>query len=58
MAIDTGRASAIAADPKNKGVTQADIEKEINLRNKWGRMQNDSMRAYTTEELAAAASKL
>ncbi len=58
MAIDNGRASAIAADLKSKGVTPADIEKEINLRNKWGRMQNDSMRAYTTEELAAAAAKL
>ncbi len=57
MAIDDSRLRAIISDLKGAGVSLSDLEKEINLRNKWGRMQNDNMRSYTTEELTAAAAK-
>ena len=54
MAIDEGRLRAVIGDLKNKGVSLSDIEKEVNLRNKWGKRQHPGMIDFTTEDLKAA----
>ena len=57
MAIDEARLKAIINDLKGKGVMLSDIEKEVNLRNKWGKKQNPAMMDFTTEEITSAAEK-
>lgn len=57
MAIDEARLKAIINDLKGKGVMLSDIEKEVNLRNKWGKKQNPAMIDFTTEEITSAAEK-
>jgi len=54
MAIDDGRLRSIISDLKGSGVSLSDIEKEVNLRNKWGKRQHPGMLGYTTEDLSAA----
>ena len=57
MAIDDNRLKTIISDLKGMGVSLSDVEKEVNMRNKWGKMQNNSMRSYTTEDLSEAIKK-
>lgn len=54
MAIDDGRLRAVIGDLKRNGVTLSDIEKEVNLRNKWGKRQHRGMIDFTTEDLKSA----
>ena len=57
MAIDDNTLKAIIATLKGVGVTLTDIEKEVNLRNKWGKKSHPAMLDYTTEEITSAAEK-
>ena len=57
VAIDEGRLKSIISELKGFGISLTDIEKEVNMRNKWGKMQNDALMPYTTEELASAVEK-
>ncbi len=54
MAIDEGRLRTVISDLKSAGVSLSDIEKEVTLRNKWGKRQHPAMSAFTTEDLADA----
>lgn len=52
---DDARIRAVVTNLKNLGLHLNDLEKEITLRNKWGKRQNPSMVDFTTEELVASA---
>ncbi|MBE6760108.1 MAG: hypothetical protein E7554_08480 [Ruminococcaceae bacterium] len=54
MAIDDGRLKAVIGNLKGTGISLTDIEKEINLRNKWGKRQHPGMTDMTTEDLKSA----
>jgi len=54
MAIDDGRLKAVIGNLKGTGISLTDIEKEINLRNKWGKRQHPVMVEFTTEDLNSA----
>lgn len=54
MAIDDGRLKEVISGLKSAGITLSDIEKEVNLRNKWGKRQHPAMSGTTTEDLNAA----
>jgi len=56
MAVEEGRLKAVIGELKGIGITLTDIEKEVNMRNKWGKKQNASVDGYTTEELTSALS--
>lgn len=57
MAIDESRLRMIIADLKSFGLALSDVEREVTLRNKWGKRQNADMTQYTTEELTEAAER-
>ncbi len=54
MAIDNGRIRTVISGLKHAGISLTDIEKEVNLRNKWGKRQHPAMVDLTTEDLSAA----
>jgi len=54
MAIDDGRLKTVISALKGAGITLSDIEKEVNLRNKWGKRQHPVMVEFTTEDLNSA----
>ena len=45
---------ALLAALKGSGVTLSELEKEVQCRNKWGKMQNQKMTGYTTVQLSIA----
>ncbi len=54
MAIDEGRLRTVISSLKGTCISLSDIEKEVNLRNKWGKRQHPGMIDFTTEDLQSA----
>lgn len=57
MPVEDTRLRSIIENLKGLGVALSDIEKEVTLRNKWGKRQNSDMADLTTEELTEAVEK-